>query len=113
MSIEQRSGVWIARVGQEPHFTDELAALKEQVAKANPHPYVIIDMTEIKAIDSSNLSQLLRLRKQIADAGAKLVIVSVRDPIWNVIITTGLDRLFKFAPDVSAAYAQLGIDEPV
>jgi anti-anti-sigma factor len=112
MSIEQRPDVWIARVGEAPNFTDELSSLKEQLSIADPYPNVIIDMTNIKAIDSSNLSQLLRMRKQITDKGVVLVIVSVRDPIWNVILTTGLDRLFKFAPDISAGYETIGISEP-
>lgn len=107
MSIEENAGVCVAVVGQEPNLTDELASLKEYFSEADPKPHVIIDMTEIKAIDSSNLSQLLRLRKQVADAGVSLYIVSVRDPIWNVIITTGLDRLFKFAPDIDAATAEI------
>ena len=52
------------------------------------------------------MAGLLKVRKQMHAGGRRLILCSVRDPVWGVFITTGLDHFFEFA-EVSEALALL------
>ena len=66
--------------------------------------------TEVTHLNSSNLSQLLRLRKDVIDREARLRLAGPPDHVWAVFLATGLDKVFDFATDTSTALAELQID---
>ena len=43
----------------------------------------------------------------IVDRGGELRIAAPPDPVWAIFLTTGLDKIFEFTPDVSTALAAL------
>ena len=62
-------------------------------------------------VSSSNLAQLLKLRKVLADNTRHLRLCSVCDDVWSVMMVTGLDKVFSFAPDPLTALASLQLED--
>ena len=68
---------------------------------------VILDMRHVQFLNSSNIAQMLRVRKLALLAGAQPRICSVSDRIWGILLATDLDRVFDFSEDVTTALAAL------
>ena len=104
----------IAEMTDEPDFSDDMNALLSRVEEVDNEkekmPDVIVNLAEVDYLNSSNIAQLLRLRKRLVACGSRLRICSVGDQDWGVILVTGLDKLFEFQPDVAMALASLHIE---
>jgi anti-anti-sigma factor len=102
--------ILVLELTDEPAFADDMEAIMRRLSKApHPLPDVIADMKGVSYINSSNIAQLLRLRKLLHNNDARLRICAVNEPVWAVIMTTGLDKLFEFTDDVSTSLASLQI----
>ncbi|MAE65535.1 MAG: hypothetical protein CMJ18_14790 [Phycisphaeraceae bacterium] len=102
--------IWIAQLNDEPALSEDLVSLSHEVVHTSGHPHIVVDFSSVTRLSSSNLSQLLRLRKQAIDHDAKMKLTSLADPIWVVFLTTGLDKVFDFVPDVPTALASLQLE---
>ena len=112
MPVEKWSDhIWIVKLSDEPALSDDLSALLHEAGQAETYPNHVVDFSGITTVSSSNLSQLLRLRKQAIDHDTKMRLVAIPDQVWVVFLTTGLDKVFDFAPDVTTALASLQLDE--
>jgi len=110
MSIERWSHrLWVAHPGPEPNLSDDLGALQQEMSEADPVPDLVLSLEAIDHINSSHLARLLRLRKLSVEHEALLRLAGPRDPVWAVFLTTGLDKLFEFDPDVPTALADLQV----
>ena len=69
--------------------------------------HLVLDMRHVQFLNSSNIAQLLRVRKLAHLSGAQIRICSVSDRIWGVILATDLDRIFDFSEDVTTALAAM------
>ncbi len=108
MPIQQWSErIWVLQLGDDPGFSDDLASVREGAAQTSFLPDLVIDLTAVKHINSSQLSALLRMRKFAIDHDARLRLAQPRDPVWAVFLATGLDKVFEFTPDVTTALAEL------
>lgn len=113
MPIQQWSdSIWIAQLGNEPALSEDLSLLKNQSERQPRRPDVVLDLSAVTQVNSSNLSQLLRLRKAATDGDARLILASIPDSVWAVFLTTGLDKVFDFAQDVATALATLQMNRP-
>jgi len=111
MPIEQWSDkIWLVQLDDEPALSEDLNHVKEKVQTAKVMPDVVLDFSDVSHMNSSNLSQLLRLRKEAIDRNSKLKITGLSDPIWAIFLTTGLDKVFEFAANVPLALAGLQIE---
>ncbi len=111
MPIQQWSDrIWIASLSNEPALSEDLLGLTERAQRADQTPDMALDLSGVTQINSSNLSQLLRLRKLAVDNNVKLILAGPSDGIWAVFLTTGLDKVFNFAEDLSTALAGLQIN---
>ncbi len=109
MSIETWSEeIYLANLETEPSFSEDLIALYERVSD-RPH-HVVLNCARIGRVNSSNIAQLLRLRKKLLEIRRKLRLCCVPDAIWSVMLVTGLDQVFEFAEDVPTALAGLQMD---
>jgi len=99
--------IWILRLQNEPAFSDELHPLLQRMGRDDAPPGIILDMSEVTQINSSNLSQLLKLRKTAADHSVALRLTSPTNAVWSVFLMTGLDKVFPFAQDTATALADL------
>ncbi len=102
--------IWIVRLADEPALSDELVNTLDESNRVDPGPHIAVDFSSVRRVNSSNLSQLLRLRKVVIDSGARLKLAAIHDTIWVVFMTTGLDKVFEFAEDLPTALAALQID---
>ena len=108
MPIQEWSDqIWVVRLLDEPAFSDELRPLIDRMLAPDACPALIIDLSEVSQINSSNLSQLLRLRKAVADRDTELKIAGPTNAVWSVFMMTGLDKVFHFTSDTSTALAEL------
>lgn len=110
MAINEWSDdILIAELGDEPAFSEDLGALMRRLESPaeKPVPDVILNMAGVTYLNSSNIAQLLRLRKKVVSAGKRMRICAVADPVWSVMLVTGLDKVFDFTDDVTTSLASL------
>ncbi len=112
MPLQQWSdSILIAELTDEPMFSEEFESLMGRLEdKDNATPDVIVDLKRVTYLNSSNIAQLLRLRKKLESAERRLRLCSIGDTVWSVMLITGLDKLFEFTDDVSTSLASLQID---
>ena len=103
--------ILVADLQDEPLLSDELAGLNERVKDLEHAPDVAINFRNVTFINSSNLAQLIELRRKLGARGATLRLCSVNDRIWSVMLVAGMDRLFKFESDTASALASLQLGE--
>ena len=102
----------VTELADEPQLSEELGLLIDRlVGSPGKTPSAVINFANVTYVNSSNLAQLLKLKKVLGDAGGQLRLCSVSDEVWSVMMVTGLDKVFQFAPDPLTALAGLQIDE--
>lgn len=112
MPIEAWSDrIWIVTLSPEPALSDDLHAARDRAQVATVAPHLVVDLASVKELNSSNLSQLLRLRKVAIERESKLRLAAPSDTVWALFLTTGLEKVFDFAPDVPTALAGLQMTE--
>lgn len=113
MATEWSDSIVVAELEDEPALSEELSSLFERAntAAAGKVPHLVLNFSNVTYVSSSNLAQLLRLRKCIAEAGRQIKICAVSDDVWSVLLVTGLDKIFRFAPDLMTALAGLQLEE--
>jgi anti-sigma B factor antagonist len=101
----------IAELSDEPLFSEEFEALMGRLEETGDDmPDVILNLLDVSRLNSTNLAQLLRLRKKLLSHERRLRICSVDDSIWSVFMVTGLEKLFEFTDDVATSLASLQIE---
>ena len=106
MAIQEWSDrILVVELEDEPQFSEDIAALMRRLNHAAMD--VVISLAGLHHVNSSNLSQLLRVRTKAVRSERKLRLCGVGDGIWGVMLVTGLDKLFEFSPDVSTALAAM------
>ncbi len=102
----------IAEMNDEPLFSEDFDALADRLEEAKDSmPDVIVNLKDVSRLNSSNLAQLLRLRKLVLARRRRLRICSVQDIVWSVFLMTGLDKLFAFTDDIATSLASLQIEQ--
>jgi anti-anti-sigma factor len=104
--------IWVAQLqADQISLTDELDHLYQSLQKAEQMPHVVVDLTNVKHMASSHLSQLLQIRKEAITRDHKLRLAGPSDQLWALFLTTGLDKVFTFTEDVTTALAGLQIEK--
>ena len=107
MAIEQWSqSIVLVDLADEPQFSEDMAGLAERLGNGRP-AHVVFNLAAVRHFNSSNISQLLRTRQTLVAADRRLILCSVPDAVWGVMLVTGLDKVFEFSPDVPSALASL------
>ncbi|XAL99415.1 STAS domain-containing protein [Phycisphaeraceae bacterium D3-23] len=108
MAIQEWSErIWLVQLTDEPGFSDELRPLTDRLIGMEEPPALVIDLSDVAQINSSNLSQLLRLRKAMIERDTPIRLAGPTDAVWSVFIMTGLDKVFHFSQDTSIALTEL------
>ena len=91
----------------EPQLSDELMSVAEGL-EVRTHPCdVVLNFLHVGFLNSSNISQLLRVREALRTCGGRLCLCSVNASIASVLEVTHLDRLFHQEQDTASALAAL------
>ena len=106
MAIQNWSDeIIVAELGDDPQFSEDLTSLMDALeTKAGD---VVLNFGAVGFINSSNIAKLLRLRKKMITTGRRLVLCDVNTQVWGVFLMTGLDKIFEFINDISAALATI------
>ncbi|GAJ21417.1 unnamed protein product [marine sediment metagenome] len=91
---------------QEPEMADELKSVIE-IVRDRGDCDVVIDFSSVDIVTSSSISNLLKLRKMLADCEHRLVFCSVAAATRGIFTITGLDGIFELADDKFVALAGL------
>ena len=113
MPIEDWSDeIVIAELHDEPSFSEDMDSLTSRVEQMTSDlPDVILNVQAVSYLNSSNIAQMLKLRKRVLDGGGRLRVCSIDDRVWSVMLATGLDNLFSFNEDVATALASLQLTD--
>jgi len=114
---EWSDSIQVAELQNDPSFSEDMGSLavyyqrcaddrKAGRAEARTRD-AVLDFRHVQFLNSSNIAQLLRVRKLANLAGAQLRICSVSDRIWGILLATDLDRIFDFSEDVTTALAAM------
>ncbi len=110
MAIQNWSDeITVVELADDPQFTDELTTLIDALEEKPSD--VVLNFSAVGFINSSNVSQLLRLRKIMISSTKRLVLCDVNTQVWGVFLVTGLDKIFEFTNDIATALATLQLNE--
>jgi len=103
--------ILVGELTDEPGLADDLQLLLQRSEGKSKDFHVILDFSSVTYLNSSNIAQILQLRKVLAASKSTLHLCGVKDGVWSILLMTGLDRLFKFTDDLPTALAaaQTGI----
>ena len=112
MATEWSDSITICDLSDEPEFSEEINEVTNRLQEMSNEetPHVILNMSAVTYLNSSNLAQLLRLRRAVTDHNKKLTLCAVADPVWSIMLLTGLDKVFTFVPDKALAIASVQLD---
>ena len=81
------------------------------LAHTSEHKPVVVDLTEVRSVDSSVLSALLMLRRLLEAQGRPLAIVSDQEAVKSVFRLSKMDMVMPLLPDIEEALAYFGQQE--
>ncbi len=112
MATDWSDTIIICDLADEPSLSEELNELLARLEKTddNAKANIVINMSEVTYVNSSNIAQFLRVRKVVGARGSKMKIAGTRDAVWSIMMLTGLDKVFDFAPDKATALASLQME---
>ena len=94
----------------EPELGGELDKVSQLVSEQSDCD-VVIDFTDVNIVTSPNLSVLLKLRKLVDSNSKRLICCSVSAMTKGIFTITGLETVFEFVDDKSAALGALEAQE--
>jgi anti-anti-sigma regulatory factor len=113
MGIDHSShGILTVDLPPEPEMGPELEIVTE-VVRDGADCDVIVDFSSADIVTSSSISKLLKLRKLLGDCEHRLVLCNVATATEGIFKVAGLDVVFEFAANQSAALASIKNTQPV
>ncbi|MEA2708973.1 MAG: anti-sigma factor antagonist [Phycisphaerales bacterium] len=117
MAIEDWSDrVIIAHLSGEPQFSDDLQSIADRIGSSQQQQShspqqqsmdVVLNFAGLRFVTSSQIAQLLKLRKDLASGGTRLLLCGVDAQVWGSFLVTGIDKAFEFSDAVPTALATL------
>lgn len=115
MPTQWSDEIVLATLPPEPELSEELLSLftrlEERSVVNQGSPNIVLSFGEVQHLNSSHLAQLLKLRRRTNELGRSLILCGLHDDLWSIMLVTGLDKVFRFAPDTMTALASLQIEE--
>lgn len=109
MPSDWSNDIVICDLADEPELSEELNELYNQLTERpmDSVPGVVLNLGGVSYLNSSNIAQILRIRRRLIEAHKAMKLCSVADGVWSIMLLTGLDKVFEFAPDKATAIAAL------
>jgi len=111
MTTNKLDNITLCELSDEPVLSEELCALithLEQPKARSSH--VVLNFSDVTYVNSSNLGQLIKLRKLLEQHDRSLVLCAISDEVVEVIRITGLERLFRIAANPMTALTALQLE---
>ncbi len=111
MSISEWSDtIIVAELEDEPELSDDLAGLIDRLQRNEDQPNVVLNFDQVTYLNSSNLAQLLDLRRALEGGESILRLCGVVESVMSLFELTGLHKIFEFQENTAMALAMLQID---
>ena len=108
MSVKDWSeNIILGELQDDPIFSEDLNLLQE-LAEQRPGCHVVLDLSRISFLNSSNIAKLLKLLASPPPGNLRLC--GIDTGVWGVFLVTGLDKIFEFCDDVPSGLASVQID---
>ena len=88
--------------GSHQLFIPQIEALLEEGRRK-----FVLNLTELSWINSSGLGLFIGARRQVDEAGGRMVLCGVNKRIQGIFDVTALSTMWTIVPDVDAAIAEL------
>ena len=106
MTIQDWSDeIVVVDLADDPEFSDEISSLIQRLEGSGRD--VVLNFAQVRFLNSSNISRLLKLRKVTVDKKKRLSLCAIPVQVWGVFLLTGLDAIFDVAEDTASALASL------
>jgi anti-anti-sigma factor len=109
----------IIELADEPQLSEDLANAIDRAETADSAQggtpagnikHTVLNFAGVRYMSSSHLAQLIRLRNLLAGRQKVLLLCAVPDNVWSIFLISGLDRVFRFAPDPLTALATIQLE---
>ena len=109
MPNDWSENIVVCDLADEPDLSEELSDLYNQLTERPSEnvPYVVLNMAGVTYLNSSNIAQILRIRRRLIESQRTMKLCAVVDGVWSIMLLTGLDKVFEFVPDKATAIASL------
>ncbi len=113
MASHWSDNIEVAELFDEPAFTEDVVAITDRLSAVpvDQTPNVVLSLADVTYLNSSSISKLLTLRQRLVERGRQLTLCSVDEEIYEMLYTTGLTQILRFAPDTMTALAGLQLEE--
>lgn len=104
---ENLNGCQVVSIHEEridAHNSADLKALLSQLFESHDGP-VIVQLAQVRFIDSSGLGALLSGHKQALAKASRLVLVNIQQPVLAMFEITRLNRVFEICADLNEVFA--------
>ncbi len=111
MPTDWSDNIVICDLADEPELSEELSDLYNKLKErpTDKVPNVVLNLAGVSYLNSSNIAQILRIRRRLIESSRSMKLCSVADGVWSIMLLTGLDKVFEFVADKSTAIAALQI----
>jgi len=99
-------GILTVDLPREPEMGAELKAATE-ITRDRGDCDVVVDFSNVDIVSSSSISKLLRLNKLLTGCEHRLVLCGLANDTRDIFAVAGLDEVFEFTHDKSAALAAI------
>ncbi|MBC7771484.1 MAG: STAS domain-containing protein [Pyrinomonadaceae bacterium] len=115
MPTDWGDNIIISHLLDEPELSEEFAGIFARLSAHNaaadaPFPNIVLDFAGVSYLNSSHLAQLLKMRKLLGELDRSLVLCAMGEDVWSIIRLSGLDKIFRHAPDPMTALASLQLE---
>jgi len=90
----------------QPANGQRLAAVAAALPNGAPS-HVVLNLAAVEQVAGPFFGELLKLMKQLRSSGGSLRLCELRQPIYDVMRVTRMERLFDVYPSREAAYSNL------
>ena len=91
----------------EGSIVDAIQAALTQLLESDPQQKIVIDFQRVELMSSAMLGVLVRLYRDLAENGGRMVLCGLQPPIQKVFELTRLDQLFRIEKDLATGLSRL------
>lgn len=107
---EWSDNIILGEMQDDPSFSED-ANMLEEMLETRPGCHCVLDLSEVRFLNSSNIAKLLKIRKLVQSTPpGKLKICGIGTSVWGVFLVTGLDKIFEFCDNVGMGLASVQIE---
>jgi anti-anti-sigma factor len=89
-----------------------VTSVEQHLHEAKGTPRVIMDLRDVRYINSAGLGALFQLVQRLRGRGGSLGLAQASTSVQRLFHTVGLDRLATIAPDIATALSLLSESPP-